>query len=313
MTTGERSTLLRPGWSGCRRGRELADRRRLHTRGCRRVEGGERKGPSGPAPPTVGERRLTAGGRLHRCSGEPRSRDSGPVPSTRGATRQMFKVSPPTIWDLPEKYHVNGRDSLVARQCSCSDFLQSATLPGEMNGDSTRNIEDIVRRNVAALRSKANLTQQGLADEMLLEGHPLDPRDRRPGRDHQPAPRLHRGHCRGSVPRRAARPVGSHRSDFRRCRRERVDRCLPGCGHRRNRRGRVPARNLRLTAGASGTGSPRQRPDARPSPSRSPIGAAALASGDRGPPATKEPGRVAPRHLRRPSRRRPNGSSAGSA
>jgi transcriptional regulator with XRE-family HTH domain len=41
-----------------------------------------------------------------------------------------------------------------------------------MNGESTRNIEDIVRRNVAALRSKANLTQQGLADEMLLRGIP---------------------------------------------------------------------------------------------------------------------------------------------
>jgi transcriptional regulator with XRE-family HTH domain len=39
-----------------------------------------------------------------------------------------------------------------------------------MNGDSTRGIEDIVRRNVAALRSKANLTQQGLADQMLLRG-----------------------------------------------------------------------------------------------------------------------------------------------
>jgi hypothetical protein len=41
-----------------------------------------------------------------------------------------------------------------------------------MNGESTRNLEDIVRRNVAALRSKANLTQQGLADEMLLRGIP---------------------------------------------------------------------------------------------------------------------------------------------
>ena len=39
-----------------------------------------------------------------------------------------------------------------------------------MNGDPNRGIEDIVRRNVAALRSKANLTQQGLADEMLLRG-----------------------------------------------------------------------------------------------------------------------------------------------
>jgi hypothetical protein len=39
-----------------------------------------------------------------------------------------------------------------------------------MNGDQTTRIEDIVRRNVAALRSKANLTQQGLADEMLLRG-----------------------------------------------------------------------------------------------------------------------------------------------
>jgi transcriptional regulator with XRE-family HTH domain len=39
-----------------------------------------------------------------------------------------------------------------------------------MNGDPTKGIEDIVRRNVAALRSKANLTQQALADEMLLRG-----------------------------------------------------------------------------------------------------------------------------------------------
>ncbi len=39
-----------------------------------------------------------------------------------------------------------------------------------MNGEPTKGIEDIVRRNVAALRSKANLTQQGLADEMLRRG-----------------------------------------------------------------------------------------------------------------------------------------------
>jgi len=39
-----------------------------------------------------------------------------------------------------------------------------------MNGDAVTGIEDIVRRNVATLRSKAGLTQQGLADEMLLRG-----------------------------------------------------------------------------------------------------------------------------------------------
>src|SRR3974390_105343 len=39
-----------------------------------------------------------------------------------------------------------------------------------MNGDRVTGIEDIVRRNVATLRSKAGLTQQGLADEMLLRG-----------------------------------------------------------------------------------------------------------------------------------------------
>jgi transcriptional regulator with XRE-family HTH domain len=39
-----------------------------------------------------------------------------------------------------------------------------------MNGDPATGIEDIVRRNVAALRSKANLTQQALADQMLLRG-----------------------------------------------------------------------------------------------------------------------------------------------
>ena len=41
-----------------------------------------------------------------------------------------------------------------------------------MNGEPTRGIEDIVRRNLAALRSKANLTQQGLADEMHRRGVP---------------------------------------------------------------------------------------------------------------------------------------------
>jgi transcriptional regulator with XRE-family HTH domain len=41
-----------------------------------------------------------------------------------------------------------------------------------MNGEPAKGIEDIVRRNVAALRSKANLTQQGLADQMLLRGVP---------------------------------------------------------------------------------------------------------------------------------------------
>jgi transcriptional regulator with XRE-family HTH domain len=40
-----------------------------------------------------------------------------------------------------------------------------------MNGDVT-TIDDIVRRNVATLRSKANLTQQALADEMLARGVP---------------------------------------------------------------------------------------------------------------------------------------------
>ncbi len=39
-----------------------------------------------------------------------------------------------------------------------------------MNGDGATSIEDIVRRNVAALRARANLTQQALADEMQLRG-----------------------------------------------------------------------------------------------------------------------------------------------
>src|ERR1700730_6925153 len=39
-----------------------------------------------------------------------------------------------------------------------------------MNGATTKGIEDIMRRNVATLRSKASLTAQGLADEMLLRG-----------------------------------------------------------------------------------------------------------------------------------------------
>lgn len=41
-----------------------------------------------------------------------------------------------------------------------------------MSNDPAGAIEEIVRRNVAALRAKANLTQQGLADEMLLRGIP---------------------------------------------------------------------------------------------------------------------------------------------
>ncbi len=48
-------------------------------------------------------------------------------------------------------------------------FLTAKYASG-MNGEPTKGIEDIVRRNVAALRSKANLTQQALADEMLLRG-----------------------------------------------------------------------------------------------------------------------------------------------
>jgi len=51
----------------------------------------------------------------------------------------------------------------------CSIFLHLG-YDEPMNGESTTGVEDIVRRNVAALRSKANLTQQGLADEMLLRG-----------------------------------------------------------------------------------------------------------------------------------------------
>jgi transcriptional regulator with XRE-family HTH domain len=39
-----------------------------------------------------------------------------------------------------------------------------------MNGEGGTGIEDIVRRNIAALRAKASLTQQALADEMLLRG-----------------------------------------------------------------------------------------------------------------------------------------------
>jgi transcriptional regulator with XRE-family HTH domain len=39
-----------------------------------------------------------------------------------------------------------------------------------MNGEGSTSIEDIVRRNIAALRAKSGLTQQTLADEMLLRG-----------------------------------------------------------------------------------------------------------------------------------------------
>jgi len=49
-------------------------------------------------------------------------------------------------------------------------FLTKRRYARRMNGEPTKGIEDIVRRNVAALRSKANLTQQALADEMLLRG-----------------------------------------------------------------------------------------------------------------------------------------------
>ena len=41
-----------------------------------------------------------------------------------------------------------------------------------MNGEGGTSIEDIVRRNIAALRAKAGLTQQALADEILLRGVP---------------------------------------------------------------------------------------------------------------------------------------------
>jgi len=41
-----------------------------------------------------------------------------------------------------------------------------------MDGEGGTSIEDIVRRNIAVLRAKAGLTQQALADEMLLRGVP---------------------------------------------------------------------------------------------------------------------------------------------
>ncbi len=120
-----------------------------------------------------------------------------------------------------------------------------------MNGDSTRNIEDIVRRNVAALRSKANLTQQGLADEMLLRGIPwtretvaqVETTNRRLGFTEAIAVAA----CL-DVP--LARLAATGVSDGRR-RRERVDRGLPGCGDRGNRRRRVPAGELRVSIAAT--------------------------------------------------------------
>ena len=39
-----------------------------------------------------------------------------------------------------------------------------------MPNEGTTGVEDIVRRNIATLRAKVGLTQQGLADEMLLRG-----------------------------------------------------------------------------------------------------------------------------------------------
>ncbi len=39
-----------------------------------------------------------------------------------------------------------------------------------MPNEGTTGVEDTVRRNIAALRAKVGLTQQGLADEMLLRG-----------------------------------------------------------------------------------------------------------------------------------------------
>jgi DNA-binding XRE family transcriptional regulator len=41
-----------------------------------------------------------------------------------------------------------------------------------MDGEGGTSIEDVVRRNIAVLRAKAGLTQQALADEMLLRGVP---------------------------------------------------------------------------------------------------------------------------------------------
>ena len=60
--------------------------------------------------------------------------------------------------------------NLPTRLEAAFKFLTGRRYHTQMNGDSTKGIEDIVRRNVAALRSKANLTQQALADEMLLRG-----------------------------------------------------------------------------------------------------------------------------------------------
>ena len=128
-----------------------------------------------------------------------------------------------------------------------------------MNGDPAKGIEDIVRRNVAALRSKANLTQQGLADEMLLRGitwtretvAQVETTNRRLGFTEAIAVAA----CLDvPIARLTATGCGNRGRG-----RERVVGGLPRGGTGRHRRRRLPARELLVAPGETGARRARAR------------------------------------------------------
>ena len=162
-------------------------------------------------------------------------------PGSGAPVDKLFKFSPRKSTICGKLPRIRAADSRVCARFAVQISYNRYTAPHERGLTS---IEDIVRRNVAALRSKANLTQQGLADEMLARGiawtretvAQVETTNRRLGFTEAIAVAA----CL-DVPLARLTATGADR----RRRRQRVDDALPGCGHGRDGRRHLPARQLR--------------------------------------------------------------------
>ena len=159
-----------------------------------------------------------------------------------------------------------------------------------MNGEGATSIEDIVRREHRRTAGEGEPHPAGAGRRDAAAGCGLDPRNRRPGRDHEPADRTHRGDRRRRLPRRAPGPTGGHR-------RRHGDRGRQSLGRPRTSRPPSPARRATCSL-----------PRAYAAPSRFEFEEPAAWREDEAPPRQPTPPGASPTELerrRRPRERRP--------